>query len=381
MTRIFISAGEASGDLHASTLVRELKARTDGLEFFGLGGELMRAEGVELWYGLSVLAVTGFWEVVKRYFSFRRIFYDVLRKIEKAKPEVAILVDYPGFNLRIAEKLRRRGIKVIYYIAPQVWAWKKKRVKTMERDVDLLISILPFEEDFFAETKLHCRFVGHPLLDHIYTGPSGSDFRRLYELDDADDANDIIALLPGSRPNELVSHYATMLKALKRLKSEGMRFHAFVLVREEIDREHYYSIERAISDISVTHIVDDRYSLLKAANVAIVKSGTSTVETALCGAPFCVVYRTGWITYQIARRVVKLRNVGLVNIVAGEEVVPEFLQYDMTPKNLAEFCRRMLTEKSERARVKEGLSRVRNRLGEPGAAGRAAEAVLEELRR
>ncbi len=376
MTRVFISAGEASGDLHASSLIRELKARTDGLEFFGLGGELMRSEGAELWYDLKVLAVTGFWEVVKRYFEFRRVFYDVLERIDQVKPDVAILVDYPGFNLRIAEKLHQRGIKVIYFIAPQVWAWKKKRVIKMERDVDLLISVFPFEEQFFAKTKLRCKFVGHPLLDQIDSSESAAAFKTTHRIENDDK---IVALLPGSRPNEVESHYGTMLDAVGLLRETVPNLRVFVLVREEIGAAVYDHIEQTRFGLRVERIGDDRYGLLKAADVAIVKSGTSTVETALCGAPFCVVYRTGWITYQIARRVIKLSHVGMVNIIAAEQVVPEFLQYDMNPTKLAEFCRRILTVKAEREEMKTALLRVRDKLGEPGAAGRAADAVLAEL--
>ncbi len=376
MTRIFISAGEASGDLHASTLIRELKARNDGLEFFGLGGELMRAAGAELWYDLTVLAVTGFWEVVKKYFSFRRIFYNVLDRLDRAKPDVAILVDYPGFNLRIAKKLHQRGIKVIYYIAPQVWAWKERRVKDMERSVDLLVSILPFEEEFFSRTEIRCKFVGHPLLDDIATSGSAQEFRKSQGLDSA---TRIIALLPGSRLNEIESHYETMLRAIEQLRQAGQKFVACVLTRPEIDRHAYKTIEEKVPGISIKHVETDRYGLLKAADVAIVKSGTSTLETALCGTPFCIVYRMGWISYQIARRVIKLKNVGMVNIVAGEVVAPEFLQYEMTADNLSEFCSRILTSKEERARVQRTLEDVRHKLGEPGAAARAAEAIIREL--
>ncbi len=373
MTKVFVAAGEASGDLHAAAVVRELKVRCAGLEGFGLGGELLREQGVDLLYDVRDLAVAGFWEVAKRILHFRRIFKATLAAIDRDRPRLAILVDYPGMNLRLAAELKRRAIPVVYYIVPQVWAWKPGRIQQIEANVDLLLSILPFEKELFDQARIRCEFVGHPLLDHISDRSDGGEFRARHQL--ADDAP-LIALLPGSRQTEVTQHYPIMLAAIKVLAAEYPNLRAMTAVRAELPSESYFGPERA-SGVAPAHVTDERYDLMRSADVAIVSSGTATLEAALCGRPFCVVYRTGWLTYQIARRVIKLRQVGLVNIVAGKPIVPEYLQHEMTPENLAAFCRRMMSDRHEAEQVATALKSVRAKLGEPGASKRAAALIAE----
>ncbi len=375
MKTVFLSAGEASGDLHAAALLEALQARASGLQFFGLGGELMRTRNVELLYDLRSLAVAGFWEVAKRIFHFRRIFNQTLAEIDRRKPDLAIFVDYPGMNLRLAEQCHRRGIKTVYYIVPQVWAWKQGRVAKIESSVDLLLSILPFEKELFNPERIRCEFVGHPLLDHVDDHFGDTDFRTLHHLDSTDK---IVALLPGSRSGEVGNHYEIMLHSVRRLQTSGQSIKPFTAIRPELDIEIYRAIESRVG-VAPEHLVKGRHSLLRNCDVAIVASGTATLEAALCGRPFCVVYHTGWITYQIARRVIKLKNVGLVNIVAGKEIVPEFLQDQMTPANLADFCSKMLGDIQASAQVVAALSEVRHRLGDKGASGRAANLICELL--
>jgi lipid-A-disaccharide synthase len=372
---IFVAAGEASGDLHAAALIRALQARHSGLRFFGLGGEQMRATGVELLYDLSALAVAGFWEVAKRILHFRKIFHTVLERIDAEKPALAILIDYPGMNLRLAHELKKRGIKVVYYIVPQVWAWKPGRIKQIEERVDLLLSILPFEKQLFDPTKLRCEFVGHPLLDTIGIETPTPTFHERHKIDSA---AKIIALLPGSRKVEIERHYRIMLAAISLLQKSDVSVVPFVAIRREINPSFYANAERE-AGIKPVHITEERYDLLKSANVSLVASGTATLEAALCGRPFCVVYQTGWITYQIAKRLISLKNVGLVNIVAGETIVPEFLQAEMNPENLATFCRGMLTDYSAPETMMSKLSLVRGRLGKPGAAEHSAMLIAQEF--
>ncbi len=373
MKTVFISAGEASGDLHAAALIEALQARTSGLQFFGLGGELMRSRKVELLFDLRSLAVAGFWEVAKRIFHFRRIFNETLSEIDRRRPDLAIFVDYPGMNLRLAEQCHRRGIKTVFYIVPQVWAWKKGRIAKIESSVDLLLSILPFEKELFNPEHIRCEFVGHPLLDHVEDGLTDSDFRSQHHLT----ANDnIVALLPGSRAGEVEKHYEILLRAVKQLQSAGRSIRAFAAIRPELDIKIYHAIESRVG-VTPEYIAKDRHSLLRHCDVAIIASGTATLEAALCGRPFCVVYRTGWITYQIARRVIKLNNVGLVNIVAGKEIVPEYLQDQMTADNLAAYCSKMLDNDQASSQVAAALSEVRHRLGEKGASERAAALICE----
>lgn len=373
MTRVFVAAGEASGDLHAAAVIRELKVRCAGLEVFGLGGELLREQGADLLYDVRDLAVAGFWEVAKRILHFRRIFKATLAAIDSERPGLAILVDYPGMNLRLAAELKRRAIPVVYYIVPQVWAWKPGRIQQIEANVDLLLSILPFEKELFDQARVRCEFVGHPLLDHIFDSSDGGNFRARRHMED--DAP-LIALLPGSRQTEVTQHYPIMLDAMKLLAADYSNLRVMTAVRAELPAESYSEPERA-AGIAPQHVTDQRYELLRSADVAIVSSGTATLEAALCGRPYCVVYRTGWLTYQIARRVIRLRQVGLVNIVAGKPIVPEYLQNEMTPANLAAFCRRMISDRLEAEQVATALKSVRAKLGEPGASKRAAALIAE----
>ena len=375
MKPIFVAAGEASGDLHAAALIRALQARHGGLRFFGLGGEQMRTAGVDLLFDLSALAVAGFWEVAKRLVHFRRVFNTVLDRIDTEKPALAILIDYPGMNLRLARELKNRGIKVVYYIVPQVWAWKPGRIRQIEERVDLLLSILPFEKQLFDPTKLRCEFVGHPLLDTISMETSPQTFRTKHIIDPV---AKIIALLPGSREVEIERHYCIMLDTVARLRKSGVPVVPFVAIRKEVMASLYATAESE-AGISPVHITDDRYDLLKSASVSLVASGTATLEAALCGRPFCVVYKTGWITYQIAKRLINLKNVGLVNIVAGEKIVPEFLQAEMNPENLAAFCRSILSDPLASETMISKLSLERGRLGNPGAAEHAAELIEQEF--
>lgn len=375
MKSIFVAAGEASGDLHAAALIRALQARHGGLRFFGLGGEQMRTAGVDLLYDLSALAVAGFWEVAKRLVHFRRVFRKVLDRVDTEKPTLAILIDYPGMNLRLARELKDRGIKVVYYIVPQVWAWKPGRIHQIEERVDLLLSILPFEKQLFDPTKLRCEFVGHPLLDTVSIEASPQMFRAKHRIEPA---AKIIALLPGSRELEIKRHYRIMLATVALLQKSDVAVVPFVAIRKEVEASLYATAESE-AGINPVHITDERYDLLKSASVSLVASGTATLEAALCGRPFCVVYKTGWITYQIAKRLINLKNVGLVNIVAGETIVPEFLQADMNPENLAAFCHGMLSDQSASETMIQKLSLVKGRLGKPGAAEQAAMMIVQEF--
>ncbi len=375
MKKIFIAAGEASGDLHAAALIDELNKIIPGCEYFGLGGDLLQARGVDLIYGLRDLAVAGFWEVAKRLPHFHRVLHDCLAAIEREQPDCAILVDYPGLNLRLADELKRRSIPVVYYIVPQVWAWKPGRIKKIEERVDLLLSILPFEKELFDPARIRCEFVGHPLLDHVSTATNREQFRQDHGI--TPDAP-LVALLPGSRETEVSKHYPILLDAARRLRQEYPALVVATAVRKELISE-LYTLPEQSTGVKPLHVETERYGLLTSASVAIVSSGTATLEAALCGRPFCVVYKTGWITYQIARRVIRLSNVGLVNIVAGQTVATEFIQQQMTATNLAEFCRRVIGDPTEAARIEAGLGGVRTRLGTPGASARAAKLIAEAV--
>ncbi|MFH2055104.1 MAG: lipid-A-disaccharide synthase [bacterium] len=377
MKKLFIAAGEASGDTHAAHLLAALRQHHPALEVFGLGGAELAALGCRLIYDLPDLAVTGFWEVAKRLPHFRRVFNNTVAAVEAERPDLVLLVDYPGLNLRLARTLHEKGFKVVYYILPQVWAWKPKRARVLEESCDLLLSILPFEQELFDQSKVRCEFVGHPLLDLIGateaqdsgSTPHGPDKRA-----------PLLALLPGSRKVEVARHYLVMLKAVRRLRKRFTDLQVATLRRAELGAQIYDQLEKSC-DVVPTEWQGDRYDLLKAAKLAFVASGTATLEAALCGTPLCVVYKTGWLSAIIARSVLKLDSVGLVNIVAGRRIAPEFLQGDLTVDNLYRFGNDLLSNEANRKQMIADLQTVRERLGNPGAAACAAKLILEVANR
>lgn len=375
MKKVFISAGEASGDMHAAALIRSLKSRESELEFFGLGGSLMAAEGVRLIYDLRQLAVTGFWEVVRRLPQFRGILNHTLAEVQREKPDLIVLVDYPGMNLRLARALKPLGHHIVYFILPQVWAWKPDRIKTLAGNTDMQLAILPFEPKLFEELDSNCVFIGHPLLDRIDRDYSSNSFRQQHQL--GADAR-VLALLPGSRELEIKKHYPIMLEALKELQTEFPDLTGMTATRDELGEEFYRKFENNAGS-SPVHCQSDRYTLMRESAVSIIASGTATLEAAMCGRPFCVVYRTAWVTYLIAKSLINLEMVGLVNIVAGRKIVPEYLQREMNVANLTGFCRRMLVDSKAAIGMTDELGLIREKLGEPGATERAAELILEEF--
>ena len=368
MNKIFIAAGEASGDTHAASLLAQLRKQLPSLEAFGLGGAELAALECRLLYELRDLAVTGFWEVARNLLHFRSVFNNTVAAVEAEKPDLVLLVDYPGLNLRLAKTLKEKGFRVAYYILPQVWAWKPGRIKTLEQYCDLLLAILPFEPELFAADRVKCEFVGHPLLD-------------LIDAEDRQETNNsqrALALLPGSRSVEVARHYPVMLKAAAKLSRRQSDLKIFTLRRAELEGSLYDDLEQSCG-ISPQSWQQDRYALLRAATVAFVASGTATLEAGLCGTPLCVVYRTGWLSALIARAVLQLENVGLVNIVAGKKIVPEFLQSDLTADNLYKFGQDILSNRERREEMIADLGRVREKLGEPGAAQRAAGKIVEVI--
>jgi lipid-A-disaccharide synthase len=377
LKKVFVSAGEASGDMHAAALIRSLKSRRSELEFFGLGGPLMAAEGARLIYDLRQLAVTGFWEVVRRLPRFRGIMKHTLAEVRQERPDLIVLVDYPGMNLRLASALKPSGYDTVYFILPQVWAWKPDRIKTLARNTDLQLAILPFEPKLFEKLDSKCIFIGHPLLDRIDRDYSSDSFREQHRLEGN---SRILALLPGSREDEIRRHYPIMLETLRALQGEFPDLTGVTATRDELGEDFYRRFEQDL-DSNLVHCQSDRYTLMREAAVSIVASGTATLEAAMCGRPFCVVYRTGWLTYLIAKSLISLEMVGLVNIVAGRKIVPEYLQREMNVANLTSFCREMLAGSKAAVSIIDELRLIRDKLGEPGATERAADLILREFGR
>ena len=365
--RFLIVAGEASGDRHAARMVRAL-ATLGPCRLAGVAGPELAAAGVEPLAATADLAVIGFTGVLGRLPRILGVYRRLLGCLAELRPRAAVLVDSPGFNFRLGPALKRRGVPVFYYIAPQVWAWHGARARAMARWVDRLAVVFPFEEPLFRDAGVTTRFVGHPLLEDL--APEVDERALRAELGLAAGAP-LLALLPGSRPAELDAHAPAMVEAARRLRAARPALAAALALAPGL--RPGAALARACAAAGV-RVVEGRTRALQCfARCAAVASGTATLETALCGTPLAVVYRTGWVNYAIARRVVKLAHIGLPNIVAGEEVAPELIQEGFRPERLADTLAPWIDSDAEHAAARARLARVRERLGEPGASRRAAE--------
>ena len=371
---ILIVAGEVSGDLHAAKVVRSVKARSPETSFWGVGGDDMRAEGVELLQHTDQMSVMGIVEVLKHYRFFKETLNQVLAEVDHRKPDAALLVDYPGFNLRLAAELKKRGVKVYYYISPKVWAWNKKRIPKMAKIIDRLMVVFPFEVEVFKGTDLQVDFVGNPLVEQIDEFLS-ADVQPLPGQSDQ-----LIALLPGSRRQEIERILPTMLSAAKKLESQFPDLSFMIATPneriEKIVNEQIPQCPEKPSRLDV--ICGHARELMRQAEAAIVTSGTATLETALIGTPHILVYKTSAFTYWFAKAVVKISHIGLVNIVAGRTVCPELIQHDATPESLVEETAKLLADSPERKAMLEGYVEVRQLLGTKSAAENVAALLCEE---
>jgi lipid-A-disaccharide synthase len=362
--KYYVIAGEASGDLHASNLIREMKKADQAAEFRVWGGDLMQQQGAVLVKHYRDLAFMGFLEVA---LNLRKILGNLAfckRDILNYKPDAVILIDYPGFNLRVAEFLHIQKIPVIYYISPQVWAWKQSRVKTIRKVVDKMIVILPFEKDFYARHGIEVDFVGHPLLDALTentTGPVLPLFGRR-----------LVAILPGSRQQEIKKVLPIMLSVVKDFPDI-----AFAIAGVPSLNEEFYKKLMPGSDIPV--VINRTYDLLGQASAALVTSGTATLETALIGTPEVVCYKGGRVSYLIARQVVKVKFISLVNLIMDKLVVKELIQKDLNRKNLKDELNLLLNDKEYRRLVNHNYNELRSKLGGPGASAKAAAVIVNFL--
>jgi lipid-A-disaccharide synthase len=364
--KYYIIAGEASGDLHAANLLREIRRKDPGAEFRAWGGELMQAEGATLVKHYRELAFMGFIEVV---LHLRTIFSNISfckQDIAEWKPDAVILVDYPGFNLRIAPAVKELGIPVFYYISPQVWAWKESRVHKIREVVDRMFCILPFEPAFYEKFAYKTDFVGHPLLDAIE--------RLEDELKPGTDARQIIAVLPGSRKQEISVMLPVMLECAKQFP----QFRFIVAGAPSQAPEFYESI---MAGTKTEIVYGKTYPLLKKAFAALVTSGTATLETALFNVPEVVCYKGSAISYQIARRLIKVKYISLVNLVMDREVVKELIQHEMTAENMALELKKITVDIKSREKLLEDYAALRKALGGSGASQKTASLIIEYLKK
>ncbi|MEE2946869.1 MAG: lipid-A-disaccharide synthase [Verrucomicrobiota bacterium] len=386
---ILMIAGEASGDTLGAELIEAIRGQPGGdeIDFIGAGGPRMEAAALRPEFDLSEHAVVGIWEVLKNYFKFRRLFRHLFELATRREPDVIVLIDYPGFNLRFAKAIRRYNAqgdgafrewqpKIICYVSPQLWAWKERRVYQVAKDIDLMLSIFPFEKDWYAERVpgFAVEFVGHPLVDRY---PPAKPTEKTVPLDpDLFTEQPTILLLPGSRQREIDKHLPVMLEAAV-IFAEKIRTHLHMVLPNE-----------DMLDLARVHIptgteinlqVGGLAKALGQASLAIASSGTVTMECAWFRVPTVVLYKTSPLTHALGRAFLKVPYLAMPNLLAGEELFPEFIQSAANADTLAEASLRLLRDKAERSRILNGLDRVATRLGQPGAAARAAEAVIGNL--
>jgi lipid-A-disaccharide synthase len=369
-------AGEISGDMHAAPLVRAIRQRCPDATFFGIGGPALRAAGMETIHDISQMAVMGISEVLRRYGFFRRVFHEMIQCARERRPDAVILVDYPGFNLRLAARLHAMGIRTCYYVCPQVWAWNRGRIPSMAKVLDLLLCIFPFEPPLFTGTGLRAEFVGHPLVDAPPEAPAQPSPPIPWP------AARRAAILPGSRRHEVERILPALWAAACRI-SDTNPDTGFVIAcpTEEVAAQvRNVLAQQPRAPAHWALVMGDTPNVLRQAHAAWVASGTATIEAALMRCPMLVVYKVAALTYWIARAVVRIPYIGMVNIVAGRTVCPEFIQHRATPENLAEALRPLLDpDDAARTRMLADLDAVVAALGKPGAATRAAELILETI--
>lgn len=365
---MFVSAGEPSGDLHAAAFIRALKEQVPGVKVEGFGGAKMINAGAELMERMENLTVIGFIEVLKKVPAHWRLMRRIERRLKNGDVRLLVLVDYPGFHLRVAHVARRQGVPVLYYIAPQLWAWHESRVRKMAQNVARLAVILPFEKEFFEQRGVPTTYVGHPLLDRPPAAPDKASATRQLGLDPS---RPVLGLFPGSRPQETARLWPDFRDAAMVVREQRPNVQCVVAAA---GRAEYPEAE----DVLVAR--DRAAECFLAADVALSKSGTTTIEAALAGAPQVIAYRMNRLSYFLARRLVKVPWIGMVNLIAGKQVAPEFVQDDVEAELLASRLLPLFDEGSDERRAQlEGIRLVRERLGGHGAAARAAAIAKEML--
>lgn len=372
---IMIIAGEISGDMHAARLVQAIKKLLPDTRFFGIGGPEMRAAGVDTNHDVEDMAVTGLSEVLRRFTFFKNVFNEMVAVARDRKPNAVILVDYPGFNLRFAAKTHQMGIKTIYYICPQVWAWNRGRIPNMARIIDRLITIFPFEKEHFRGTGLQVDFVGHPLVEEARKALDAPETELPWN------GAPRIALLPGSRANEIERILPVLWTAagIIEKKHPGAGF-VIAAPSEQVAEIAHAKLSTLSGGPSRHSIVTGKTrEVLRQATAAMVASGTATIEAALMLCPMIIAYRVATLTYLMCRLLVKVDNIGMVNIVAGRKICPEFVQGNARPETLAGAIDPLLQDGPERAQMINDLMEVTKSLGSAGAEQRAADIIAEAL--
>lgn len=371
--RYYIIAGEASGDLHGSNLVAALKRRDPNAVIRAWGGNLMRKKGAEIVKHYKDLAFMGFVEVLFHLKTILKNFNFCKKDIKQFAPDAVILIDYPGFNIKMAKYVRKLGIKVFYYISPQVWAWKRRRVFTIKKTVDKMLVILPFEKDFYDSYNVDSVFVGHPLLDEMYS-MKHVDRQVFYKQNRLNPKKEIIAMLPGSRKQEVAKMLHVMLEVVKKFPD----YQFVVACAPSLPVNYYKSL---IGKANVRFVVNRTYQLLQVSSAAMVTSGTATLETALLDVPQVVCYKGSRISYIIAKNLIKVKYISLVNLIMNKPVVKELIQDDLTADNIKNELNQLLRNPKRQKRLLEDYDELKYRLGNEGASDRAANIIVQNIYR
>lgn len=372
--QVLIICGEASGELHAANLIRAIKEINPDIKISGVGGTLMRNLGAQVFYDIKDLSVIGLFDVLKKLPKFFSLQNLILQKIKEGKPDAIILVDFSGFNLRLAKKINKT-IPVIYYISPQVWASRQGRVKTIKKYISKMLVLFKFEEEFYKKYGINVDFPGHPLLDIV--GPT-MEKKEFLAKSNLSQSKATIALLPGSRKQEIENILPVMIEASKLISNKIKDIQFVIAKSSQVDWDIY---ERLTLNFNYElRIIEGKtYDCLNVADFCLVCSGTATLETAIMQKPFVVIYKMNLLNYLLYRPQVKVPYIGMVNIVAGKKIVPEFIQFQATPKNISEQVLKILSNPAEIEQMKSGLAQVKSLLGEKGASSRAAKSILDFL--
>lgn len=368
-----IIAGESSGDFHGSSLIYALKKINPDIEISGIGGQRMRQAGASLYHDISELAIIGFTDVLANLKKLRQVFNSLLDKIDLLRPDAIVLVDYPGFNLKLAREIKKRQIPVIYYISPQVWAWGKERIKAIRQSVDKMIVVFKFEEALYKDYGINVSFVGHPLLDIAYPTICREDFLSRLGLSNS---KLTIGLMPGSRKTEIEKILPVFLESARIINQRLSRVQ-FALLKAPGLAYEIYKPRLKKYEFSVALCENQTYNFLNICDFVLVASGTATLEAAIMQKPMVIAYKVSFLNWLIARYLIKLPFIGLVNVVAGRKIIPEFIQYRAKSGLIAKEALKILNNQERLSKIRLQLENVRNSLGSPGASQRAAKIISD----
>ena len=366
---ILMIAGEVSGDYIGAALIVELRKLEPDINVYGLGGDRMKEAGMNILYHIKRMAFLGFAEVVKHLPFIKQVQSDLIQVIKAENIKYAVLIDYPGFNLNFAKKLKHIGVKIIYYISPQIWAWGGGRIKKIKRLVDKMLVVFPFEEDLYKKNNVNVELVGHPLIEriHEYKFLNREELWKKFNFDE----KEILLVMPGSREHEVEKIFPEVIKAAERIASE-FNLQIVVACSTNIDEDVF---NNSADSKKFTVVKGFTYDLMKYAKLGIIKSGTSTLEAGLFELPMVIVYKTSKLTYLIGKNLVRVDNIGMANIISGEKVVPELIQNDVNENTIYSECKKILTDKILYEDIKRKFNLLKEKLGSAGASARAAKII------